>query len=554
MRENEEKELERLSQVWDRCDMPEYETLKYYCECMLKLCRIFYKIENTGMLSYIHQILSPTFPLMVRYFINRAEAFIEEKKEKEKVEILEDIEKSVVGFWEVQEAIIQSSNGADRILFQSAPLDSGTHYAAPKLCAYYSEMLNTFADFFDENEGVSEKYYAFCVYPTMNSQAEAERLFTTMEQKGKVGIIRVPGKEIADTRYIIPLLFHEFFHIVPGSLRLRKRRAKIFLNILLYDLETLIEENVDINNDSYKEILRSYLFDKLIKETLKEMDDIEEEKRFYYSRNIMENFANKIYMYLREAEKQKVTKMEEIICSGEEFKSFSEYKERKRVIERWYSQINTNISNICEGSVIQRKCHFYMGVFREAYADLLCVISLNIKPDQYIRIFRYTQGDIGESCVRIGLFLRVFFVKEIMCEDINTPNLISKVFEDWKKWAQHIEINYEQNGDNGLIKGMLHVTSVYRNEESFCRQCGHLNGSDTNRQINTEDMEVVPNRVILDRYLEYFRTCRDKYLEYLKLHEEKFALFQQRFLFNRQEINDDMNYYISLREWEVEES
>ncbi len=114
------------------------------------------------MLSYIDRIMSPIFPLMVQYFDNRIKAYFQTEIGKQKVEIGEDIERSVVTFWEVQEAIIQSSNGADRILFQSAPLDSGAHYVAPNLFSYYSEVLISFSELCID-ERISKNHYAFCV-------------------------------------------------------------------------------------------------------------------------------------------------------------------------------------------------------------------------------------------------------------------------------------------------------------------------------------------------------------------------------------------------------
>ena len=277
--ENNTNNYETLFKIWERCIRLEFENLKFYCECMLKLSRTFFKIEQTEMLSYIKRIMSPAFPLMVNYFVNRADAYISSKLEKERVEILEDIERSIVRFWDVHESIIQSSNGADRILMQTAPIDSGVHYAVPKLCAYYSELLNTFANLLNEE---SKNHYAFCVYPTLNSQAEAELLFATMKQRGKVGVIRVPGKDIANVEYITALLFHEFFHIIPGGLRLRKKRALFFLNILLYDIDALLIGDLKFEDDKSKEKLREYLFGKLCGTILEELRKHEKGDRLFY--------------------------------------------------------------------------------------------------------------------------------------------------------------------------------------------------------------------------------------------------------------------------------
>lgn len=542
--ENCNKNLQILIEIRKQCIGSEYENLKYYCECMLKMFRTFYKIEQTEMLSYIKRIMSPAFPLMVRYFDNRAKAYMLSKTEMERVEIFEDIERSVVGFWDVHEAIIQSSNGADRILMQTAPIDSGVHYAVPKLCAYYSELLNSLANILDGDEGGTESHYAFCVYPTLNSQAEAELLFTTMEQRGKVGIIRVPGKDIADVEYITTLLLHEFFHIIPRELRLRKNRAQLFLKILFYDLDSIVMENLEFKDKGSKERLRKFLFEKLAEKIKEEMRSHKPEDRLFYSRDIKEYYTNEFIKQLQDINESTLLDMVEYLYPGRQFEDFKEYTEKRGPVKKWYSQIRMNVWGVCTSSIIIKHCSFYMGVFREAYADLLSVISLNLSPERYFSVFHYTQPDVDENLRRIGLFLRAFFVKEVMCEKIGKaiPDWKVPLFQRWGEWKKNIN---EQGSQSGLINGIERLTEI------FCGKLDSFSDFGEKRKdlsdLNVREEGMVPNKVILESYLSYFRECRDKYLEHLSSQKEGFREFEQQFMIDR---GESLIYSISFREWE----
>ena len=540
---------EQLSLLRNNCTIPEEETLKYYCECMLKLERTFYKIDRTHMLSYIKQILLPVFPLMVEYFCDRAEAYKNEESEIKKIMILEDIESSVVKFWEVHEAIIQSSNGVDKILFQSAPIDTGQRYAAPKICAFYSELLNSLASIFvQDNKDIG--HYAFCVYPTMNSQAEAILLFSTMKKRGKVGIIHIPGKRIADVRYMISLLLHEFFHVIPGRLRARKKRARLFLNVLLYDLEDTLMGELDFYGSSVeddKKRLQQYLFGELVNVIIEEIENKEVEDRFFYSEEIVRDYVRKIRKHLWELKDRQLSDMVRNVFPNLENGKFSDYCKKREIVKEWYFKINGHISSVLSGPYIQKKCRFYMGVFREAYSDLLAVITLGLSPEEYLSVFRYTKQDIDHELKRIGLFLRGFFVMETMkARSIDMKEQkreeLFQVQNDWDVGS------FEENQGSGLVRGIRKVWEIYYDKIKW-KRVDEIQEK-VNGQMPQLVVDVVPNKVILTRYLEYFKMCQDSYEEFMTLHKDMFEKFSKAFLIDKHMDSEEFAYQISIRMWE----
>lgn len=527
---------DKLIDIRNDCRVPQEEILKYYCECMLKLERTFFKIAKTDMLTYIKKTMLPVFPLMVQYFSERAEAYKHETDEMKKNKILEDIETSVVKFWEVHEAIIRSSNGVDKILFQSAPIDTGQRYAAPKLCSFYSELLNSLAEIFRQGD-CEIGQYAFCVYPTMNSQAEAVLLFTTMEKRGKIGIIRIPGKHIADIRYSISLLLHEFFHVIPAKLRNRKQRAQLFLNILLYDLSNTIIGKLDFtNNNQNKENFHHYLFEKLIYKCKNEINSKENDDRFFYSSDIVKFYIKQIKKELWEINNLSLTDMLNKVYPNLIDDDFSEYYKKRELIKEEFLIISNEISVILSDAYIKRKCRFYMGVFREAFSDLLAVMTMELSPEEYLSIFQYTERDIDKDFKRIGLFLRVFFVIESMKmkdENLDDEEFVCK----WNNWKQYIDEEHK----NGLIKGVIEISNIYEDIKER---------KEVDKKGLSDVMDVVPNKVILERYLEYFKKCRSGYLNFIKANKIQIEDFKKRFMIANKLDSRRMNYEISIRNWE----
>ncbi|WP_373217277.1 hypothetical protein [Ruminococcus sp. 5_1_39BFAA] len=98
-RQKFQEELKTLEELRTKCDSCAEETLKFYCNCLMKMHRACYKIEETEMLSYVRQIVSPAFPLVIRYFVDRVKACIDETvPEDTKGIIRQDVEESVVEF------------------------------------------------------------------------------------------------------------------------------------------------------------------------------------------------------------------------------------------------------------------------------------------------------------------------------------------------------------------------------------------------------------------------------------------------------------------------
>lgn len=546
-RQKFQEELKTLEELRTKCDSCAEETLKFYCNCLMKMHRACYKIEETEMLSYVRQIVSPAFPLVIRYFVDRVKACIDETvPEDTKGIIRQDVEESVVEFGEVLEAIIHSTNGADRILLQTAPIDVGIRYAAPKLCAYYSKTLNAVAKLFqhqDENE------YAFCVYPTLNSCAEALLLFSTMERRGKVGIIRIPGYQIADISYMRLLLLHEIFHVLPGALRMRKERARAFQIILLYSVENeLIGKCKEISAEDRKR-LEKFFFAEMVERSVRYLREKEEGDRIFYSRNISEYYVNEFAKQFYETQKKDIKDYGDCLDDGKGWETYEEYSAWMRRIRQLSERIQGNILRILANGELTEKCNCYMDLFREAYSDIMTIITLRLPPDMYFSGFHYAPDDEDDKRLRCTLYLRAMFVAKTMCcmfEDISAEQ--KKLFEMWRNWK-----NCCQNTETeSFVKGVASLSEKYPSytEKTAAKEKTEQETGSAVRILDGKSLSIHLNDSMEQKYMNYFKDCCREYLEYERKNHEKFLEFRKLCGISDDGKTTNLNFAVSSRAWE----
>ena len=538
-------DLNLLGKIKKECELKEEDTLQYYCVCLLKLYKEFIKVEKTEMLSYIHQIVSPAFPLVLKYFLIQANAYLLSGEAEEKSVILQDIEISVETFGEVWDAVIQSTNAADRILIQSAPIESTIRQVPVKLCAYYSSLLNELATIFQEKVG-EERKYAFSVYPSLGSRPEAILLFLTMKRNGKVGIIRVPEKDIEDVKYLRMLISHEFYHIVPGSfLRRRRSRAAALAKIILYDLREKLLDGIKINQ-KVRERLEECLFGDVPREIKEKYLSKDEESRCFYSTDTSEFFSNYFIQHALKLLKMDSQEIWEAIFAPQDINDFEKYKSSKDCAEDYHKRIKNKILNLLASSSIPKVCKFYSDVFREVFADLLYVMSLQVSANDYFSSFRYKPLNVPDSQYRPNLYLRASLVLEIMTEDSAEKSLDEKLFNDWREWRETtLNENTESNTDSFVCEVRSFLKDI---TDSANIKYSDLAGEE--ETIGAECVSTLPDLNIWDNYIEYFRLCRNRYYDFEKQRKIEFINFRKKYLIEMNYSNLNLLDAISKRKWE----
>lgn len=524
----------------DKCNQEQEKELEFYCNCLLKMIRTYNKVLQSDMLYYIKLIMERVFPLAVEYFHDRVVSFFKAGRAEDRQRILNDIEESIVEFSEVFHTIINATNAADKMLFQTAPIKTEIQYVSPKLCAFYTVSLNELANLL-EKEG--EKKYGFCVYPTLNSHAAAVILFPTRHENGKVGIIRVPGKDIARVYYLQVYLTHELFHILPDSkMRLRKFRAVKYLQIILYDLSDRIFQQCAgiIGRDELNNIFR-YFFNGMIERIESELDQKADGDRIFYSSKIKEKIAKEILQVLWGMLQADVEDFLESVAKPPAFcDDYTIFKAHTKKMEELLVNIKFTVADIFVNGRVEPVCHFYMDVFREVYSDLMTVLTLELSFTGYFQIFfdNLVGKEKMEVASSIAVQLRVALVKETLAGQ----NADDKG-DFWKTWKEWDIGSTDQQLMNFVAEIKAFCESYFEPKKAESKQVG-------SRDAQSAKEEIYVNHKILKCYREYFDRCCQQYTAFIVQHKDKMDSFRKKFVEHTQKEYADMADAITMELWE----
>lgn len=511
----------------------------YYCTCLIKLHHTLKKAEQTEILYYIKRILTPVLPLVIKHFENRFDVYKNLVDEEEKLEILQDIENSVVIFSEACDSLLQSINDSEWM--QPPLIDAGVRYGVPKICAYYTDLLNYLADLFQDDNMLE---YGFCVYPSLDSQPEAEVLFSSFKERGKVGVIRVPIKDVLDIKYLRKLLLHECFHIIP-SLKIRNRKCRFahYQKIIQSEISARLLEGVTAE-PYIKERIGEYILESAYAEQKSKFVNIGADDRAYYSFTVMTVYANTYTNCIINALEKSSRDIFEFVYSEINFQDCYEYINKMSRVVEWHDAIKENIIHMLAENYIPKICRFHMNIFREVFADMLTLLILKITPQSWYSAFRYPNLNTEDIYINPEIYLRAALICKIMCED-SSIKLNKEVFEEWKEWTDSFQS--KKSSDKfleGLRQYLLAFDFIKESEENeqfmSCISMGE----------NQAGIIVLFNKKeIWEEYIQYFYTCRQNFLMYESEHPE-FDKYREKFLLQDDMSNTSILYTISKRHWE----
>lgn len=515
-----------LKTIKDNCKFKGEPLIEYYSGCLLKIAKSYSKIEESNMLYYVKQMVAPSFPLIIKHFLKCAEKYLSAENPEDKVTLLNDIQLSIETYLEVWETIVQSTNTADHILIQSASVAS-VRQVPVKICAYFASFLNELAMLFQSDQ---KSEYAFLVYPSFGKRPEANLLFSTMQEKGKVGIIRIPEKDIWNVTYLRMLICHEIFHIIPHTLRNRFDRAKMLDKIISTDLMNRILYNLD-TTQQLKNKLGEIYFDN-VSEAVKEeyLDNKDEEDRSFYSTEAIQFYSNYYIKFFLEKLKISTTELWYKIYGIEQpLSTFELYKERMDKLDSCRMQINENILNLLSHSDLPEICSFYTDIFREVFADLTFILSIQISAEEYFASFSYTPLQDEDFELVPDLYLRAGLVLQIMTE---SDSLNIELIRRWREWKNQLEDKINGHGVSFQEKVIRFLSLILEKEDDI----------KTNIKIF---------KSVWHNYLEHFREYRKKYLSFENTNSIKLEKFRKKYLISLDVNNSKLLYAISKREWEI---
>ena len=262
--------------------------------------------------AYEYNVFHEAMEIFLEHFIEQVECVLQmdtdqewlrEQLIEEKRDRITDIQESVSKMAEIFQSMTGSIKNIEQPIF---PVLSGSLYvfnASLKMITAYSKMLNYTAELLSEKDR-----YAFLLYPAMTNIIYTEVLLKKREKSGKVVVVTFP-ESLAEQPGVIPILFHEAFHVIERNIRFRRLRAQCLLENVCGQIKELIFQDVRLRNDQknddvVKDNLMERWFHTVVWDLLKWIYNCKETDRELYAPNLALRVERDFTEVLAEIENQ----------------------------------------------------------------------------------------------------------------------------------------------------------------------------------------------------------------------------------------------------------
>lgn len=452
-----EEQRQSLKRIYEQCDEKKKgePVLKAFSVYLLRILSGLSQIGSSRLYGYEGQILEKGMQLFCMHYAERADcALAAGSSTEEEKAVMRDIEDAISKISNVYKNIIDSTSNSDRQMFTSQAVESSIYDISPKLLATYSVVLETLVRLFHK-----EMSYAFLLHPSLKSNVETASLFDTREEEGKVVLIYIPENLVERTGQVITYLLHETYHVLTKDERHRRDRAismewhvyhAIYQHIFRHVSFDFVEG--EAADENIKRRLMIKWFD--IEGRCAEICGMDAADRKLYSKNILRQISDNWQEWLRNT----FVSLGDDLCrilEGEKFKTDQNPYEHIVQIE-W--NIQRNLVEILAGNSAARYAHIYMGIYSEAYADVACILTAGISPEEYEQSFRDSETE-EVLLADIIRSLRIHIVAKaiLSCEGV-------KYAKDWEEYGKAHEFRDRKGAggeDGGPEEAVLSEDVLY---------------------------------------------------------------------------------------------
>lgn len=425
-----------LVQVYQNCKTADEPVLEAFSVYLLRMLNGLAQMESSKLYGYEDQILGKAMKLFCKHYVEQVNSVLGSDSESKK-SIIEDIEDAISKISNAYKNIIDSTSNSDRQMLTSQAVETSIYDISPKLFATYSIILETLVRLFGK-QGV----YAFLLHPSLKSNIETTSLFNRREKEGKVVLIYIPENEIEKIGQIPMYLLHEAFHVLTREERNRKKRACNMELHLSNAISQLLFKNVNfdfIDSDEVKEDIKKKLMKRWFKtsERIQRLESEDGNSRTFYSKKVIQQICQN----WRECLGGILVTLGKDLC---QVLAEIEYREGsdpyiQLPLSEW--EIQTNIVEILANNKVEQYANMYMRVYREAYADVACILMAGISPAAYEQAFK-DPAIVGADNTEEQDIIRVLRVHTVAkavaaCSGVNHSN-------EWKEYSKNND--YEKCG------------------------------------------------------------------------------------------------------------
>lgn len=467
--------LKKLKVLYQLCERE--VALKEYIICIMRMLNGLAQIQHTTFHEYERQILSHPIEIFTEEFMEQVSLALANNDKYEKKKYIIDIENSLYEVIGAYKNILDSMANSDRQIFMSKAVDTKMYELSPRLCAFYSGILEEIVDMFS---GQAEKLYAFLLQPTMRSRIYTSPMFSMRNKSGKVIIVYIPENAMEEFDVLPINLLHEAFHVITKEERLRKKRAIYYLKNMVLALQQLLFEGVDFGkaDDQIKEKLMEYWFGDIRKMSM-QIQQKDDNSRELYSHELTSAVIKELEWQLIHI-LDKINEGVDSCYCGELSDSFNEYMNlRKSALDK-ANQISKNAIVMLNQNHIETISKLHMRIYREVYADLACLLTLGASSEIYQKTFQHAiRFYVNEDDSDYERNIRCMFVADAVSKSTSGTYVA-----EWQEYADSFRENVRLQAENA-------------------------------RQFGGTCVSIKLTDQMIDYYQQYFRACAEELMKTL---------------------------------------
>ena len=460
--------IKTLKTQYKLCEQNNEKALALYISCYIKILNGMIELETTDFHYYERRILWFPMKLFAKYFIEQINSAFSNNDISNKNMVIEDLEIALANIAEVYRNVVDGTVNSDRKMIATLGIDTNLYELSPKLCSFYSVMLAEMVKTFD-SKGADRKY-AFFLYPTFRRNTEMTLLFEQRKKSGKIAVVNISNNFIEQYKILPIILGHEMFHVLLREERLPQNRAKnLYCLMHIYAKGALFSGvKFDDSNENDTKI-KQKLFNTWFKKAPEEANFIntaKENDRTLYSTAI----SKKCVKYLNESLIGIIgtleTDLKEALYEQKEIHDYLAYEELNGKIRNYIEHISRNIYTIIAKREMAIFCNFMINIFREVYADIACLLTLEISSEKYQDAFYKSEFFNYEKNYNDYLkWIRISYVSNTLAD--NTEYSIKESWKNLYRFARKKIKNIRNDKNLSCKNGTNYGIITDRMDEFF---------------------------------------------------------------------------------------
>lgn len=436
-----------------KCTVEKNKKWASYYHAIVQIVNVLGQYEQVYKFKDLFYIFFPTLQLFVSQ-LDAGKNLIEEYDRKgmiaEKYDVMQKVEIAVSDFIDAMENLLHHT-GISCLSILNADGRNGLAYdISIRMCLMYLSVLYAVAESLNDTEFV----YRFFLSPLAYSRPETRIFDFGLEPKSRLIRVELAKHQFYSPRSLICISAHEVGHYVGRSARLRRERAKMYLNMAVSCLvETLLPEEKSerilkhtvleqkaaqafkIDWEKRKESLWLFFQEKLGQD-LKAKNTLRAESSYYLD-DIYLDICESIKRTLYEVNAGPELFFNEVSVNlKEKLQDEAEYNNLLLALNEEYVLFRDNVFAVAISDELFDMLADVKNVLKEIYADCGAVLLIQMEAADYLESYLLSEGCIPDEDILNDMVIhRVAMVNYLMSEKS----------KDWKRSWSSIKENTWEN-------------------------------------------------------------------------------------------------------------